>query len=177
MASPEEVISSKDPDLIKKRRGNFQGMMTTVCKNLVRLLVKTAGKFDHVRIQRIQVLELQVKLKELQKSFETLHQAYQEYRDPGKDEADEEALVEKQDQHFFEVTDKIYGSLQLVADYEESFQLYKAAKTDPELAKKEAEEKSTKEALVKQLKAEEALQKQEADEKSSRNLIRCTELP
>ena len=75
------------------------------------------------------------------------------------------------------MTDKIYGSLQLVADYEESFQLYKVAKPDPELAKKEAEEKSTKEALVKQLKAEEALQKQEADEKSSRNLIRCTELP
>ena len=77
MASPEEVISSKDPELIKKRRSNYQGMMTTACKNLGRLLVKTAGKFDHERIQRIQVLEQQVKLRKLQENFDVLHQAYQ----------------------------------------------------------------------------------------------------
>ena len=74
MASIEEVISSKDPGLIKKRRGNFQGMLTTIHKNLGRLLVKTAGKFDHVKIQRIPVLEQHAKLKELQKNFEILHQ-------------------------------------------------------------------------------------------------------
>ena len=65
MASLDEVISSKDPESIKKKRSNFQGMMTTVRKNLGRLLVKTAGKFDHVKIQRIQVLEERVKLKKL----------------------------------------------------------------------------------------------------------------
>ena len=145
MASPEEVISSKDPDLIKKRRGNFQGMMTTVCKNLGRLLVQTAGKFDHKRIQRIQVLEQQVKLKKLQESFETLHQAYQEYREPGKDEIDEKALVEKQDQHYFEVIDTVYESLQIVDDYEESFKIYQAGQQDPELAKQEAKEIAAKE--------------------------------
>ena len=47
MASLDEVISSKDTDAIIKKRSNFQGMMTTISKNLERLLVKTAGKFDH----------------------------------------------------------------------------------------------------------------------------------
>ena len=163
MASIDEAISSKDPKLIKKRRANFQGMMTTVHKSLGRLLVKTASKFDHDKIQRIPVLEQNAKLKKLQESFELLHQAYQEFRDPGKDEAGEEALVEEQDHHYFEVTDKIFESLQLVADYEESFQIYKAAKPDPDLVKREAEEKYAKEALAKQLKDEENLQKQEAE--------------
>ena len=142
MASIEEVISSKDPETIKKRRSNFQGMLTTIHKNLGRLLVKTAGKFDHVRIQRIPVLEQEAKLKKLQEGFEALHQAYQEYRETGEDDTKEEALVEKEDEHYFGVTDKIYESLQFIADYEESFQIYKSAKPDPELAKREAEEKS-----------------------------------
>ena len=73
--------------------------MTTIHKNLGRLLVKTAGKFDHQRINRIQVLEQQGKLRKLEENFEMLHQAYQQFRDPGKDAAEEEALVEKEDQH------------------------------------------------------------------------------
>ena len=155
MASIDKVISSKDAESIKKRRGNFQGMMTTACRNLERLLVKTAGKFDQQRIQRIQVLEQEVKLRKLQESFDVLHQAYQEFREPGKDATEEEELVEKQDQHYFEVADKIYKSLQLVAEYEESYKIYQAGQPDPELAKKEAEEKSSKEALAKKLKEEE----------------------
>ena len=51
----------------------------------------------------------------------------------------------------------------MVADYEESYKLYKAAQPDPNLAKKEAEEKSSKEALAKQLRDEEIVQKQEAE--------------
>ena len=163
MASPEEVISSRDPDSIKKRRENFRGMMTTVCKNLGRLLVKTSGKFDHGKIQRIQVLEQQAMLKKLQESFNMLHQAYQEFREPGKDETAEEALVEKQDQHYFKVIDSTYESLQFVADYEESYEIYQDSQPDPELARKEAEERSTKEVLAKKLKAEELLQKQESE--------------
>ena len=138
-------------------------MMTTVCKNLERLLIKTADKFDHRRIKRIQVLEQHLKLKKLQESFEILHQAYQEYRAPGKDETEETGLVEKQDQHYFEVTDAIYESLQLVAAYEESYKIYQAGQPDPEVAKKQAEEKSTKDALAKQLKEEELLQKKESE--------------
>ena len=36
---------------------------------------------------------------------------------------------------------KIFDSLQLIEDYEESFKVYKAAQPDPDFAKKEAEEK------------------------------------
>ena len=59
--------------------------------------------------------------------------------------------------------EKIYKSLNLLADYEKSYKTNEAAQPDHDLAKKEASEKSTKEALAKQLKDEEVLQRQEAE--------------
>ena len=53
-ASGDKIISSKVPELIKKRKRNFAGLMTTIHKNLGRLIMKTAGKFDHERIKGIQ---------------------------------------------------------------------------------------------------------------------------
>jgi hypothetical protein len=55
MASLEEVISSRDPELIKRKRGPFQQIITYIQKNLGRLLVRSAVKFDHGKIQRFQV--------------------------------------------------------------------------------------------------------------------------
>ena len=54
-------------------------------------------------------------------------------------------------------------SLQLAADYEESFKNHKAAQPDPDLEKKMTEEKEYEEGLDKQLVQEESLQKQEAE--------------
>ena len=61
------------------------------------------------------------------------------------------------------MVDKVYESIELVADYEESYQMNKAAQPNPNLAKQEAEEKASKEALAKQLKEKALLQKQEAE--------------
>ena len=47
--------------------------------------------------------------------------------------------MEEQQQHYEQVINKLYESLQLFADYEESFKIYKAAQPDPDLAKKEAD--------------------------------------
>ena len=80
-----------------------------------------------------------------------------------KDDAEEEALAKKQEKHYNEVVDKIYESLQLYADYEDSYKTFQASKPDPDLEKKVAEEKSSKEALAKQLKQDEELQKQEIE--------------
>ena len=85
-------------------------------------------------LERAWLLEVRDALKKLEESFEMLHQAYQEYRAPGKDATEEAELVEKQDQHYFEVIDKIYESLQLVAEYEKSYEIYQASQPDPELA-------------------------------------------
>ena len=105
----------------------------------------------------------QADLDKLLESFKIIHEAYLHHREVGKDNSAEEALVEKQEQHYAEVMNKIYVSLNLLADYEKSYKIYEAAKPDPGLAKKEAEEKSSKEALAKQLKEEEALQKRETE--------------
>ena len=163
MASFEEAISSEDPEVIKKKRSTIQGMMTNLCKRLGKLLTKSGGKFDHDKIKRFSVQRDQADLEKLLESFKHLHGAYLHYRDVGKDESEEESLVEKQEQHYDEVVDKIYESLQLYADYEESYKANKAAQPDPDIAKKEEEEKSVKKALAKQLKDEERLQKQEAE--------------
>ena len=55
MASLEEVIASRDPKLIKRKRGPVQGIITYIQKNLGRLLARSVGKFDHGKIQILQV--------------------------------------------------------------------------------------------------------------------------
>ena len=56
MASNEDVISTKDPDAIKKKRSNIRRMITTISNSLAKLLEKSADKFDHAKIQRTRVL-------------------------------------------------------------------------------------------------------------------------
>ena len=164
MSSMEEAISSADPDMIKKRRSTIQGSMTNIRKRLDKLLVKRAGTFDHDNIKRFNVQRDHADLEKLLENFKIIHEAYQHHRDVGEEATEEEALVEKQEQHYNEVVDKVYESLELVANYEESYQKARAAQPDPDLAKKEEEEKASKEALAKQLKNEEMLQKQEAED-------------
>ena len=53
MATIEDVIKSQDPEVIKKKRSTIQRFSTGVRNNLDKLLVKTAGKFDHCIIKRI----------------------------------------------------------------------------------------------------------------------------
>ena len=69
--------------------------------------------------------------------------------------------------------DNLYVILQMYADYDESYKIYKAVQTDPNVAKKVAAEKSPKETLVKQLKDEEALQQQNAEAANKAEDERC----
>ena len=163
MATIEDVIATKDPEAIKKRRSTVQRWTTGVRNNLDRLLVKTAGKFDHSKIERLEVHDDQASLKKHYEDFKVIHGAFMGYRAEGKDDTEEETLVLQDEKHYQEVKSKIFKSLQLIEGYEESFKIYKAALPDPDLAKKEAEEKSSKEALAKLLKQEEELQKQETE--------------
>ena len=48
-------------------------------------------------------------------------------------------MLQKQEKLYTDVKHKIYESLQLYADHEESCKIYWAALPDPALAKKEAE--------------------------------------
>ena len=82
-------------------------MMTTVRNRLGKMLAKSAGKLYHDKIDRLQVQEENASLKELQGSFKTIHQAYLHNMEVGKDETEEDALVEKQEQHYEEVMEKI----------------------------------------------------------------------
>ena len=138
-------------------------MMRKLQKSIGILLQKSEGKFEHGKIKRLRVQQEHAKLKKLEESFDEIHQAYLDCIDVAEDEPGESALLEKEDEHYEEVIDKLYETLQLYADYQEDYKIFKAAQPDPNLAKKEAEEKSTKETLVKQLKDEEAFQKQEAE--------------
>ena len=52
-----------------------------------------------------------------------------------KDETEEETLLWRQDEYYNEVMDKVCESLELGADYEESYQSFKATQPDPELVK------------------------------------------
>ena len=163
MASLEEVISTKDPAAIKKKRSNVLRMISVIHNNLAKLLENTSGKFDHAKIERVRALQDLANLKKQQEGFDVIHEAYMYFREESKDETEEETLLLKQDKYYTEVMDKICESLKLCADYEESYDSFKAAQPDPEHEKNLAEEKNVKEVLAKQLEQEEALQKQEAE--------------
>jgi glutamine cyclotransferase len=69
MATIEDVIKSKDPEVINKKRSTIQRLTTGVRNNLDKLLVKTAGKFDHSKIRRIDVQDDQSSLKRHYENF------------------------------------------------------------------------------------------------------------
>ena len=147
----------------RRKGGNVLRMISVIHNNLAKLLEKTSGKFDHAKIERVRALQDLANLKKKQESFDLIHEAYMYFREEGKDETEEETLLSKQDKYYTEVMDKICESLKLCADYEESYNSFKAAQPDPELEKKLAEEKNVKEVLDKQLEQEVALQKQESE--------------
>ena len=97
MAGLEEAISTKDPEVIKKKRSTILRMITAIHNNMAKLLEKTSGRFDHNKIQRTRVLTDLASLKKYQESFEMIHVAYMDYREEGKDATEEESLAAKQE--------------------------------------------------------------------------------
>ena len=100
MATIEDVIASKDPEGIKKKRSTIQRFATGVRNNLDKLLVKTAGQFDHTKIKRLEVQIDHASLKKHFENFQVIHEAYMEYRAEGKEARDEEALVLQDENHY-----------------------------------------------------------------------------
>ena len=137
----EEVIASQDPELINKKRGAIQERITSIEKSLRRLLARSAGKFDHGKIPRIQGQSEHEGLKKHQEDFKILYEAYLEY---GMDDDIKEESPEIQEQMklYMDEQDGFYESLQLYVDYEESYKIYKAALPDHVISKKEAKEES-----------------------------------
>ena len=80
MATIEDVIKSQDPEAIKKKRSTIQRFSTGVRNNLDKLLIKTAGNFDHSLIERIEVHMNDASLKKHLENFQVIHEAYMEYR-------------------------------------------------------------------------------------------------
>ena len=113
MASKVDVISTKDPEAIKKKRSNIRRMISTIHNSLAKMLEKTADRFDHAKILRARVLQDLAKLKEQQDNFDVIHEAYLFFRKESKDETEEETLLKRQDEYYNEVMNKICESLEL----------------------------------------------------------------
>ena len=75
-------------------------MMTTIEKNIDKLLVKTDGQFQHEKIQRLRVEGEIATLRRYQGNFESIHEAFLQYREEGQDSTEEETLVEQQEKHY-----------------------------------------------------------------------------
>ena len=75
MESLEEVICSKDQDLVKKKSDAVHEMMTSIEKSLGRLHASSAGKLDQGQLPRLQVQCEHGSLK-FQSEGEIIHEAY-----------------------------------------------------------------------------------------------------
>ena len=78
MESWEDVVHSRDPELIKKTRGTIQEEMTSIKKSLRRLLARRGGKFDQGKLPRLQVQSEHGSLK-FQEEGEIIHEAFYLY--------------------------------------------------------------------------------------------------
>ena len=138
MESLEVDVHSKDPELVKKKRGAIRKGKISIEKSLGRLLARRAGKFDQGKLPRLQVQSKHGSLK-FQEEGEIIHEAY--YFDGMDGEIEEESPE-------FPNQEKLNN---------------KADLPDPDLAKNEEERASLKEAPSWQLKEKVALKLQEVD--------------
>ena len=127
MATIDEIIASHDIEAIKRKRSSIVSMITIVTKGISRGLVRVNGEFDHSVISRVRIEDEYAKLLKFQNSFDTIHQAFMEYREINEDSALEEQSIEQDEIYYNKVVDKIYESLQLYSEYEKSYKLYKGA--------------------------------------------------
>ena len=76
MASVQEIVSTKNLEEIKRKRSTIKGRLTSIQNHMADLLVMTAGRFDHAKIERDKVLNDLATLKKNQESFEIIHEAF-----------------------------------------------------------------------------------------------------
>ena len=149
MASVSDIIATQDADAIKRKRTSTQAMITVVRNSLEKILVKKVdGTFDHAKIQRVRAEAEHLKLQNYHQKFDQIHEAYIQYRELKEDSTEEDKQIEADEKHYCDVVDKIFDTLQLYVDYEESYKVYVGSqKVDSVTEEKVLSEKSTKDDL------------------------------
>ena len=136
MMADEDILNSMDPEEIKQKRKSRRIHVTASQNRLTNLLAKKEGNdFDHKVISPREVKQVEEKLDQNFELFLKLHERYCEIRAAGKDDAEEQKLVEKDAEYIMEVTSKVYPLLDQLDSYHKSL-----AKRDAKIAAEEAEE-------------------------------------
>ena len=110
-----------DPEEIKQKRKSRRIHVTASQNRLTNLLAKEEGNdIDHKVISPREVKQVEEKLHQNFELFSKLHERYCEIRAAGKDDAEEQKLVEKDADYLKEVASKVYPLLDQLDSYHKS---------------------------------------------------------
>ena len=101
----------------------MKGKITSAVNSINALVKDTAGKFDHSQISKTNALATHGKLLANVELIKGLHEIYCVHRERGKDDASEEALLEKDEEYVTEVELKAHKALNKHAEYVSHLQL------------------------------------------------------
>ena len=126
----QAALKSKDLQEITKARQVIKGLITNGVKKLENILTKQSkGDFDHGNISRTEVVQAHTKLDENFQLFQKLHLKYCEYRTVGKDNTEEETIVEQDGNYLEEVEGKVFPLLDKFIKYDRSFKVFEEKET------------------------------------------------
>ena len=140
----EEALKSTDPTQIKNARSVVKGKVTSAVNSIEALEKNSAGEFIHAKISRTNALASKTKLDTNFELIRKLHEHYCSHRERGKDDAAEEALVDKDEEYITEIELNAHKALDVFTEYELSVAAQEKAKVDSEV--KKAEDKARLEA-------------------------------
>ena len=89
---------------------------------------QSKGDFDHDNISRTEIVQVHIKVDENFQLFQKLHMRYCEIRILGKDNTEEDGLVEQDGQYSEEVEGKVFPLLDKFTEYDRSFNKFEADK-------------------------------------------------
>ena len=117
----QTALKSQDLGEIKKGRSAIKGQITTAVKRLESIFAQKDGEdFNHEKISKSEVSQMEKRLNENFDIFQQLHQKCCEKRDIGEDDAKEEKLAEEDEEYFEQVTSKVYPVLDMFVKYNRS---------------------------------------------------------
>ena len=117
-ATVKKALDSKDPKVLKSQRSQEKGRVTRCVNQILEILkLDESNSYDHKSIDKIELEQAEINLKEAFNNVRDLHDEYQWYRDEGTDASKEEEIVNEQIEYFVTVETKYNEAQKSILKY------------------------------------------------------------
>ena len=142
----ESGLTSTNPKELKGARAVIKGKITSAITGISSLEKNSDGSYDHSRISRTNVLSNRDKLVTNVDLMKKVHDRLCTFMDRGNTDAEEESILEKEEEYISSIEKKAHTALDMFDEYEILYKAFITAKNakDDAQSKLEAEEMAKK---------------------------------